>query len=130
MSPVLIIEIVSALIAFGALLVLMAQTIRLDRGGKGGHAGRIDRLRRRHRSSGFVLLAAAAIHGAAATAYASGARPETYVIGWASLAMFALSDICMAPSIRSRLAHATGAHVACFTLGVLLFILHAVLGRL
>lgn len=130
MTIVLIIEIVSALAACGALLALMAQTIRLGRKGAEQPAGKLDRIRRCHRSIGFALLAAGIIHGASATLYASGARVETYVMGWTSIALFALSGVCMAPPVRARLRHATGAHVFFFVLGVALFVCHAVMGRL
>ena len=130
MTIVLIIEIVSALAACGALLALMAQTIRLGRKGAEQPAGKLDRLRRRHRSIGFVLLAAGIVHGISATIYASGARTETYVMGWVSIVLFALSGVCMAPPVRAHLRHATGAHVFFFVLGFALFIGHAVMGRL
>lgn len=130
MAIVLIIEIVSALVACGALLALMAQAVRLGRKDAEQPAGKFDRLRRRHRFIGFALLAAGIIHGASATLYASGARAETYVMGWISIALFALSGVCMAPPVRARLRHATGAHVFFFVLGVVLFIGHAVMGRL
>lgn len=127
---VLIIEIVSALAACGALLALMAQTIRLGRKGAEQPADQLERLHRRHRSIGFVLLAAGIVHGISATIYASGARTETYVMGWASIVLFALSGICMAPPVRARLPHAAGTHVFLFALGFALFIGHAVMGRL
>lgn len=103
MTVVLAIEIACALAACGALLALMAQAVRLNRKSKEQPADRIERLHRRHRSIGFVLLAAGIVHGISATIYASGARTETYVMGWASIVLFALSGICMAPPVRARL---------------------------
>lgn len=130
MAIILVIEIVSALIGCGALLVLVAQTIRLNREDKERQSGRLGRLRRRHRSIGFVLLAAGVIHGASATLYASGARAETYIMGWASITLFALFGICMVPPVRARLVHATAAHISLFALGVILFIGRAIMERL
>ena len=130
MTIVLAIEIVCALEACGALLVLAAQAVRLNRKSKEQPADRLERLHRRHRSIGFVLLAAGIVHGISATIYASGARTETYVMGWASIVLFALSGVCMAPPVRARLPHAAGTHVFLFALGFALFIGHAVMGRL
>lgn len=81
MTVVLAIEIVCALAACGALLVLVAQAVRLNRKSKEQPADRLERLHRRHRSIDFVLLAAGIVHGISATIYASGARTETYVMG-------------------------------------------------
>lgn len=130
MAVVLIIEIVSALIGCGALLALVAQTAYLKSKSEKRPAGKLDRLRRCHRFIGFALLAAGIVHGTAATLYASGARAEAYAIGWASIALFVLSGICMTPSVRARLHRATGVHVSLFALGVALFIAHIVMGRL
>lgn len=103
MTVVLAIEIACALAACGALLALMAQAVRLNRKSKEQPTDRLERLHRCHRSIGFVLLAAGIVHGISATIYASGARTETYVMGWASIVLFALSGIYMAPSVRARL---------------------------
>lgn len=130
MTVVLAIEIACALAACGALLALMAQAVRLNRKSKEQPADRLERLHRCHRSIGFVLLAAGIVHGISATLYASGARTETYVIGWSSIVLFALSGVCMAPPVRARLPHAAGTHVFLFALGFALFIGHAVMGRL
>lgn len=125
MTVVLAIEIACALAACGALLALMAQAVRLNRKSKEQPADRLERLHRRHRSIGFVLLAAGIVHGISATIYASGARTEAYVMGWASIVLFALSGVCMAPPVRARLPHAASTHVFLFALGSALFIGHA-----
>lgn len=93
MKPVLIIEIASALVALGALATLVIQAVRAKLKSGGDSVG----LGRGHVAIGRVLLAASSVHGLAAMAYGSGARPEAYALGWASLALFALSGACQMP---------------------------------
>lgn len=126
MKPVLIVEIVSALVALGALAALIIQAIRAKL--KAG--GNPVRLGRGHVTIANVLLAASAVHGIAATTYGSGARAEAYALGWASLVMFALSGSCMHPAVRGRLHSPVAAHAALFAMGIVLFIMHAIAGRL
>lgn len=126
MKPVLIIEIVSALVALGALATLVIQAVRAKLKSSGDSVG----LDRGHIAIGRVLLAASAVHGLAAMAYGSGARPEAYALGWASLALFALSGACMHPSVKCRLNSPVTAHATLFAMGIVLFIMHAVAGRL
>lgn len=125
MKPVLIVEIVSALVALGALAALIIQAIRAKLKASGNPV----RLGRGHVAIANVLLAASAVHGIAATAYGSGARAEAYALGWASLVMFALSGACMHPAVRSRLHSPVAAHAALFAMGIVLFIMHAIAAR-
>lgn len=126
MKPVLIIEIASALVALGALATLVIQAVRAKLKSSGDSVG----LGRGHVAIGRVLLAASSVHGLAAMAYGSGARPEAYALGWASLALFALSGACMHPSVKCRLNSPVTAHATLFAMGIVLFIMHAVAGRL
>lgn len=126
MKPVLIIEIVSALVALGALATLTIQAVRAKLKSGGDSVG----LGRGHIAIGRVLLAASSVHGLAAMAYGSSARPEAYALGWASLALFALSGACMHPSVKCRLNSPVTAHATLFAMGIVLFIMHAVAGRL
>ncbi|WP_286684326.1 MULTISPECIES: hypothetical protein [Collinsella] len=126
MKPVLIIEIASALVALGALATLVIQAVRAKLKSGGDSVG----LGRGHVAIGRVLLAASSVHGLAAMAYGSGARPEAYALGWASLALFALSGACMHPSVKCRLNSPVTAHATLFAMGIVLFIMHAVAGRL
>ena len=117
MKPVLIIEIVSALVTLGALATLTIQAVRAKLKSGGDSVG----LGRGHIAIGRVLLAASSVHGLAAMAY---------TLGWASLALFALSGACMHPSVKCRLNSPVTAHATLFAMGIVLFIMHAVAGRL
>lgn len=126
MKPILITEIVSALISLAALAILVMQAIRamphpLAKAPLPG---------RGHTVIASVLCISATIHGIAAVTYGSGAPAGTYVLGWVSLAMFALSGACMHPRVKCHLHSPAAAHLALFAMGVALFVMHAVVGRL
>ena len=125
MKPVLIVEIVSALVALGALAALIIQAIRAKLKASGNPV----RLGRGHVAIANVLLAASAVHGIAATTYGSGARAEAYALGWASLVVFGLSGACMHTAVRGRLHSPVAAHAALFAMGIVLFIMHAIAAR-
>lgn len=120
MTVILIIEILSALIACGALAVLVFRALRATSG---------DGIARNHKVPGAALVIAGCAHGLAAMAYGSGARVEAYIAGWMSVALFSLSALCMLPAVRRKLRLATLAHTSIFVIGILFLIIHIVLGR-
>lgn len=126
MKPVLVIEIVSAMVALGALVALLFQAVRAKLAANGGSV----RLGRSHVAIASALLSASVIHGIAAMVYGSGARTEAYVLGWGSLVMFALSGACMHPAVARRMRSPVAAHVTLFAMAIALFLMHAVAGRL
>lgn len=121
MTPVLIVEIVSALVALAALVYLVAFLVRT----RGGSRRLGEKASAHHVRASIVLCVAAAVHGAAAMVYASGAAPAAYALGWASLAAFVLSGACMAGPVRSRLRSPLAWHVGLFVAGAVLMVAHA-----
>lgn len=121
MKPILVVEIVSALMGLACLVALCAGALRLR-----------ERARsvKKHRMLGAALLVAGGVHGVAASAYASGAHPLAYACGWASLAAFAACGASAPPSVRAKAPGAVRWHVPLFVVGVALFVAHAVLGRM
>lgn len=122
----LLVEIISALAALGCLIALAAYLVhwlrvqRPQRGTEGAW----------HVKVSLVMCAAAAVHGAAAMAYASGATPAAYALGWAALAAFILSGLVMARPARVALKNPVALHAALFGIGAALVAAHAVAGRL
>lgn len=126
MKPVLIAEIVSALIALVALIMLIVLLVQ----SKGGASPRSSWLQKHHVQLSLVLVAASLIHGICATVYASGANPAAYGFGWAALVMLVASGACMMKPLRAKLSSPTMAHVVCFGIAVVLFVAHVVTGKL
>lgn len=125
MTPVLLVEIASALVALAALVFLVAYLVRTQcgrRGEGGGVPG--------HVCASVALCVASATHGAAAMAYGSGASPAAYVLGWSALAAFLASGACMLAPVRARLPRPVAWHVGLFLVGVALVAAHAAAGRL
>lgn len=125
MTPVLLVEIVSALAALAALAYLVVYLVRT----RGGRRGERDGVPGHVRAS-TVLCVTSVVHGAAAMAYGSGASPSAYALGWAALAAFLASGACMLAPVRARLSRPVGWHVGLFLVGVALVAAHAVAGRL
>ena len=125
MTPVLLVEIVSALVALVALVYLVAHLVRTRGGRRGEKPGGPAHVR-----ASVALCAAAAVHGVAATLYGSGASPAAYALGWAGLAAFLASGVCMLGPVRGRLRRPLAWHVGLFVAGVALVAAHAVAGRL
>ena len=133
-NPVaLVLEIVSALVALGALIAMLVQLLRATRArGRGEvypvgqgekHAG--------HMRLGIVMVLAAAVHGVSAMVYDSGALAATYVFGWLAAVSLACSALAMAPVLRERLGEGAVAwHRGLFILAVAFLIVHIVAGRL
>lgn len=124
MTPILLTEIISALIATSAIAVLFAQALRSRRASRNSRARLI-----RHRFAGCLLVGAGAVHGVAATVYSSGAHEATYVLGWLSLVLFSASGVSMLSTVRNHLPQAMRVHVICFALGMLCLAGHAIAGR-
>lgn len=122
MTPALLVEIVSALVALVYLVVHLVRTRGGKRGEKPGGPA--------HVRASVALCAAATVHGAAATLYGSGASPAAYALGWAGLAAFLASGACMLGPVRGRLGRPLAWHVGLFVAGVALVAAHAVAGRL
>lgn len=125
MTPVLLVEIASALVALVALAYLVVYLVRTRGGQRGGRDGVHGHVR-----ASAVLCVTSAVHGAAAMAYGSGASPSAYVLGWAALVAFLASGACMLAPVRARLSRPVGWHVGLFLVGVALVAAHAVAGRL
>ena len=121
MKPILVVEIVSALIGLACLVALCAGALRLRERA---------RSMKRHRALGAALLVAGGVHGVAASAYAAGAHPLAYACGWASRAAFAACGASALPSVRAKAPGAVRWHVPLFVVGVALFVAYAVLGRM
>lgn len=129
MTPILLVEIISALVGLVCLGALTVRFIcvRLNRT-QGSGAGR--ERARRHAAWGVGLVAAAAAHGASATLYASGAHAGAYVCGWAALACFALCAVSMTRFAHLNASESRRAHLGLFIAGVIFFAGHAVAARL
>lgn len=128
MGPVLLVEIVTACVAFVCLVPLVALNVR-----RGAAIGRGEvRVPGWHLPVAVTLCACAVAHGAAAMAYASGASVWAYVLGWCSLVAFVVAGGCMCPPLRGRLGErgAFAWHMRLFLLGVALVVAHAVAGRI
>lgn len=122
----LVVEIVSALVALGCAVALVAHLVRWARARRAGRsAGGAW-----HVPAALVLCGAAVVHGTAATLYASGAPAAAYALGWAAVASFAASGAVMVPAARRALRNPVAAHVALFCLGIALVVVHAVAARL
>lgn len=120
-KPILVVEIVSALMGPACLAALCAGALRFRARA---------RSMKRHRMRGVALLIAGGVHGVAASAYASGAHPLAYACGWASLAALAACGASALPSVHAKAPRAVRWHVPLFVVGVALFAAHAVLGRM
>lgn len=130
MTPVLIIEIVSALVASACLVALVVQLVQMARSrtNKPQDKGAVARY---HSAVALTLCGASVVHGVAAMVYASGASVLAYAFGWLAVACFLASGVCVMPSVRRRLrAHALPGHIGLFVLGAALVVAHAVAGRL
>lgn len=125
MTPVLLVEIVSALVALVALIYLVVHLVRTRAGRRGERSGGTAHVR-----VSVVLCVAAVVHGVAAMAYGSGAHPAAYALGWAAVAAFLASGACMLAPVRPRLARPLAWHVALFVIGLVLVVAHAIAGRL
>lgn len=128
MKPVLVVEIVTALVASACLIALVVSWLAglLRRGGD-----KSTKVPGWHAPAGIVLCAAAAIHGVAAMVYSSGAPAITYVLGWLAVCAFVASGASMAAPVRRSLGKtARGWHLGLMALGIALVVLHAVAGRM
>ena len=127
MTPVLLVEIVAACVAFVCLVVLALTCVVVLVRSKGS----LRRAPRWHVAVAGVMCAASAVHGAAAMLYGSGAPAAAYVLGWLAVAAFCASGACVSKPGRSRLGEkAVSCHVGFFVLGVLLVVVHAKAGRM
>ena len=126
MNPILLVEIISALAALCCLTTLLGNLLWMI-GRANGTSGR--RLKA-HRTLGVVLLVCAAIHGIAATIYASGASPMAYAAGWGALALMAASGACAFGPIRKRICNPLRWHISLFLIGTAFFVIHAVAAHL
>lgn len=124
MTPVLITEIVSALVACVAAVVLFVQfiTSQLRKQNKRRPKG--------HTALSLTLVIAAIIHGIAAMIYGSGAPATAYVLGWIGLVCFAISGLIMLMPMRQKLQNARAWHVVIFLLGIIFIVAHAIAGRM
>lgn len=120
-KPILVVEIVSALMGLACLAALCAGALRFRARA---------RSMKRHRMRGVALLVAGGVHGVAASAYASGAHPLAYACGWASFAALAACGASALPSVHAKAPRAVRWHVPLFVVGAALFAAHAVLGRM
>ncbi len=120
MPIVLILEIASALVALIALCLLLVHLVRV----KLLHAPR-GASPDRHGLVAMVMCGAAAVHGACAVLYGSGAPFAAYACGWLALLAFLASGACMSAPVRSRFASATSCHILLFAIGSALVVVHA-----
>lgn len=127
MKPVLLIEIVTACVAFVCMvaLAIMCAWMLLRR------KGTLKNAPRWHAPVAAVMCVASAVHGVAAMAYASGANLSAYVIGWLAVAAFCASGVCAMRAGRRRLgSKAIAWHVRLFVLAFVLVIAHAKVAHL
>ena len=124
MIPVLIVEIMSAIVALVAAVVLFIQFIAPKLHGNS------KRRPKGHTVLPLILIIAAIVHGVAAMLYGSGAPAIAYVLGWIGLLCFAASGVSMLSSIRSKLKNACARHVVLFLLGIIFIVAHAIAGRM
>lgn len=129
MTPILLVEIISALVGLVCLGAITVRFIcvRLNRT-QGSGAGR--ERARRHAAWGVGLVAAAAVHGASATLYASGAHARAHACGWAALACFVLCAVSMTRFAHLNASESRRAHLGLFIAGVIFFAGHVVAARL
>ncbi len=129
MTPILLIEIISALVGLVCLGALTVRFIcvRLTRT-QGGGAGR--ERARRHAAWGVGLVAAAAVHGASATLHASGAHAGAHACGWAALACFVLCAVSMTRFAHLNASESRRSHLGLFIASVIFFAGHVVAARL
>ena len=118
MTPILLVEIISALVGLVCLGALTVRFIcvRLNRT-QGNGAGR-------------ERVAAAAVHGASATLYASGAHAGAHACGRAALACFVLCAVSMTRFAHLNASESRRAHLGLFIAGVIFFAGHVVAARL
>lgn len=130
MTPMLLVEIISALVGLVCLGALTVRFIcvQLNRT-QGSGAGR-ERTRRHAAWGGVGLVAAAAVHGAGATLYASGAHAGAYACGWAALACLVLCAVSMTRFAHLNASKSRRAHLGLFIAGVIFFAGHVVAARL
>ncbi len=124
MTPVLIIEIVSALVACVAAGIMFIQFIASKL------RGRNRRRPKGHTALSLTLVIAAIIHGIAAMIYGSGAPATAYVLGWIGLVCFVISGLIMLMPMRQKLQNACAWHVVIFLLGIVFIVAHAIAGRM
>lgn len=143
MNPVLLVEIISALIALCCLTTLIgnwlwmkvrargksredeAMSVRRN-GWKKVHASEKPQRRiKSHRTLGIILIVSAVVHGTAASIYASGAPRAAYAAGWLALALIAAAGACALNPLRARLRNPARWHIGLFLAGTALFIAHA-----
>lgn len=130
MTPVLIIEIVSALVALACLVALVVQLIQLARSRPDGSQNK-GAVARHHSAVALTLCGASVVHGVAAMVYASGASVLAYVFGWLAVVCFLASGACVIPPVRHRLRScALSVHIGLFVVGVVFVVVHAVAARL
>lgn len=129
MTPILLVEIISALVGLVCLGALTVRFIcvRLNRT-QGSGAGR--ERARRHAAWGVGLVAAAAVHGVSATLCASGAHAGAYACGWAALACFVLCAVSMTRFAHLNASKSRRAHLGLFIAGVIFFAGYVVAARL
>ena len=115
MTPILLVKIISALVGLVCLGAITVRFIcvRLNRT-QGSGAGR--ERARRHAAWGVGLVAAAAVHGASATLYAS--------------ACFVLCAVSMTRLAHFNASESRRAHLGLFIAGVIFFAGHVVAARL
>ncbi len=130
MTPVLIIEIVSALVALACLVALVVQLIQLAISRMAGRPQGKGVVARHHSAVALSLCGASVVHGVAAMVYASGASVLAYVFGWLAVACFLASGACVMPLVRRLRSCALSVHIGLFVVGVVLVVVHAVAARL
>lgn len=130
MIPVLVLEIVSALVALVIVVIMLVKFVASKRRGTSAIPAQDSSPRSKHQRLSMVLIVAVLVHGVCAMVYASGANPLAYVLGWLALVALAASGICMAPPLRAKLPHAATAHSGLFICAIVLIVGHAIAGRL
>lgn len=122
MKPILLVEIITACVAFVCMVALAIMCVWMFLRRKGP----LKNAPRWHAPVAAVMCVASAVHGMAAMAYASGANLAAYVIGWLAVAAFCASGACAMRAGRRRLgARAITWHVGLFVLALTLVIAHA-----
>lgn len=129
MSPVLIVEIISALVAAACVIIMLARYLssRFNRKQPGNACQTKQSM---HIVLGIALLASCLVHGISATMYASGAPVLAYVFGWAALVCFVASAWSMLWQASLRLDNPYRLHIILFFAGLVFVVVHAIIGRL
>lgn len=131
MTPVLIIEIVSALVALACLVALVVQLIQLAISRMAGRPQGEGVVARHHSAVALTLCGASVVHGVAAMVYASGTSVLAYVFGWLAVVCFLASGACVMPLVRRCLrTRALPVHIGFFMTGAVFVVVHAVAARL